>query len=167
MMKADDVLTAMRCLLDAGVKVWLDGGWAVDAALGEETREHGDVDLLVELDALDAIVDLLGDVGYEMTEDDRPIRIVLSADGDRSIDLHMVTWDRERGGLQPQPKGPPFRYPPEGFQGRGKISGVELPCLTPEVQVLCHSGYEPADTDKQDMRLLAERFGVKLPEAYR
>ena len=30
------------------IAIWLDGGWGVDALLGEETRVHNDIDLFVE-----------------------------------------------------------------------------------------------------------------------
>lgn len=166
MMTAGDALAVLNCLADAGIAAWLDGGWAVDAVVGEQTREHSDLDLVVELDAMDEIVRRLATLGYEMSEDERPVRVVLSAGDGRSIDFHTVTWDEGGGGLQPQPNGGTFRYPPEGFVGRGMIAGVELPCLTPKVQVLCHMGYEPADTDRHDMRLLAERFELELPREY-
>jgi lincosamide nucleotidyltransferase A/C/D/E len=167
MMTGEDVLAVMRPLVEAGVTAWLDGGWAVDAMVGEQTREHSDLDLVVELGAIDAIVGQLSALGYEPTEDARPVRFVLSARDGRSIDIHTVTWDEGGGGLQPQPNGTTFRYPPEGFAGRGMIAGVELPCLTPEVQILCHMGYEPADTDRHDVQLLAETFGLELPSEYR
>jgi hypothetical protein len=38
--------------------------------------------------------------------------------------------------------------------------------LTPQVQLECHLGYEPDETDRHDMRLLAERFGLRLPRVY-
>ena len=37
-------------LQSAGVRVWLDGGWSVDALLGEQTRPHADLDLAVPAD---------------------------------------------------------------------------------------------------------------------
>jgi lincosamide nucleotidyltransferase A/C/D/E len=144
MMAAEDVLAVMRRLTDAGIRAWLDGGWAADAVLCEQTRKHSDLDLVVELDTVDEIVRWLAALGYEPSEDERPVRFVLSAGGGRSIDFHTVAWDEGGGGLQPQPNGRTFRYPPEGFAGCGVIAGVELACLTPEVQVLCHMGYEPA-----------------------
>jgi lincosamide nucleotidyltransferase A/C/D/E len=33
----------------AGIEVWLDGGWAVDALLGAQTRPHKDVDIILRL----------------------------------------------------------------------------------------------------------------------
>ena len=46
------------------VDVWLDGGWAVDAALGRQTRGHSDVDIVIEERDVPAAVSTLQDVGY-------------------------------------------------------------------------------------------------------
>jgi len=43
MMSQDDVLEIVGRLEAAGVPVWLDGGWGVDALLGTEHRPHRDV----------------------------------------------------------------------------------------------------------------------------
>ena len=48
-MTADDVVDLVDSLERAGVDVWLDGGWAVDAALARQTRAHDDLDVVVEL----------------------------------------------------------------------------------------------------------------------
>ena len=45
----DDVLRVIAALQAGNLRVWLDGGWGVDALLGEITRPHDDVDLVVEL----------------------------------------------------------------------------------------------------------------------
>ena len=58
-------------------------------------------------------------------------------------------------------------YPAAGFAGRGEIAGRPFACLTAEVQLLCHVGYEPDATDRHDVRLLARRFGLPLPHPYR
>jgi len=47
MMTADDVLEIIRSLERSLIGIWLDGGWGVDALLGEETRPHDDLDLVV------------------------------------------------------------------------------------------------------------------------
>lgn len=77
-----------------------------------------------------------------------------------------MTFDGEGGGLQQLQDGRTYRYPPEGFGGQGMVAGMPLPCLTAEVQVECHLGYEPDETDSHDMRLLADRLGIDLPRPY-
>jgi len=62
--------------------------------------------------------------------------------------------------------GSMFRYPPEGFRGVGRIDTAEVPCISPEAQLLCHAGYEPDEKDRQDVRLLCEHFGFPLPVRY-
>ena len=42
MMNADAVVEVLAALENASVQVWLDGGWGVDALLGEQTRGHTD-----------------------------------------------------------------------------------------------------------------------------
>ena len=63
-------------------------------------------------------------------------------------------------------RGCSYRYPPEGFLAEGNVAGHTLPCLTAEVQIECHTGYEPTETDRHDVALLAERFGLPLPRGY-
>jgi hypothetical protein len=46
MMSEADVLWVLDVLEDAGITVFLDGGWAVDALLQRQTREHVDLDVV-------------------------------------------------------------------------------------------------------------------------
>lgn len=166
MMESADVIAVVQCLSAAGVAVWLDGGWGVDALLGAQTRPHDDLDLVAAADDDALLPAALAPLGYAPHIDERPTRYVLRAPGDRRIDVHPVIFDAEGGGLQAQPVGPPFRYPPEGLAGFGQIVGGSVRCLTPELQLRCHSGYEPDDDDRRDMRLLCARFGLALPERF-
>jgi lincosamide nucleotidyltransferase A/C/D/E len=95
--------------------------------------------------------------------DELPTRCVLRDAEDRRIDVHPVDFDSEGGGTQQQPDGSSFRYPPEGFTGVGEIAGQCVRCLSPEVQLRCHLGYELDANDRQDIRLLCERFGLTTP----
>ena len=47
-MTADEVCSFLALMDKHRVNVWLDGGWAVDASLGHQTRRHGDVDIVIE-----------------------------------------------------------------------------------------------------------------------
>ena len=69
--------------------------------------------------------------------------------------------------VQPQAAGGTFRYPPEGFSGTVTVASRNLSCLSVEVQMACHVGYESDEKDRHDVALLADRFGMKLPPAYR
>lgn len=167
MMRADDVLEIVACLEMTDVAVWLDGGWGVDALLGEQTRPHDDLDVVMAIEQLDAAQEALRPLGFVLTVDELPTRCVLRDSGDRRIDVHPVIFDAEGGGLQRQPDGSDFRYPPAGLTGNGTVAGRPVRCLTPELQLTCHFAYEPDDDDRHDVRLLCEHFGLTLPEIYK
>ena len=44
-MTAPDVAELVAFLEENGLEIYLDGGWAVDAVLGEQTRPHDDLDI--------------------------------------------------------------------------------------------------------------------------
>lgn len=165
-MTANDVLEAMRRLQAAGIQAWLDGGWGVDALLEEQTREHNDLDLVIEVSNSDAAREALRTLGYEIALDERPTRLELKAPRDRQIDLHTVIFDDDGSGVQHLQDGRSYRYPPAGFAGEGKVAGKVLPCMTPEVQLECHAGYKPTEKDRHDVELLVERFRLPPPKGY-
>lgn len=68
-------------------------------------------------------------------------------------------------GFQKIEGGREWAYPARGFTGIGVICGRAVRCLTPEVQVICHAGYELKESDAHDMLALHERFGVDLLRA--
>ena len=164
-MTAQRVLVLLGVLRAAGVEAVLDGGWGVDALLGRETREHEDLDLVVGLADVRRIQAALDPEGFALHEDHLPVRFVLRSQTGEQLDFHTVTFDEEGGGLQPQPAGGVFRYPPEGFT-RGHVGGSQVACISAEVQVLCHLGYEPSAKDGRDVLALCRRFGLPVPKAY-
>ncbi len=48
MVTVPDACEILEMLSEASIKVFLDGGWGVDALIGRETRIHNDIDLFVE-----------------------------------------------------------------------------------------------------------------------
>jgi lincosamide nucleotidyltransferase A/C/D/E len=166
MMLAQDVLDTVSVLETAGVIVWLDGGWGIDALVGEQTRPHDDLDLVLALEHMDAAWQALAGRGYVVVEDEMPTRCVVRDAAGRKIDFHPVTFDVDGGGVQRLQDGSTFRYPPDGFRGRGRVGERGVRCLTADVQALCHLGYEPDEHDHHDMLLLGERCGIALPAPY-
>ena len=51
-MQAEDVIELYALLLEHGVRLWVDGGWGIDALLNRQTRPHKDLDAFVQLDDL-------------------------------------------------------------------------------------------------------------------
>jgi len=151
MFSAERVLEVLARVPDAVV----DGGWGVDALIGEQTREHADLDLIVPLDRCDT-------VGFAMELDERPTRVVLR-DGDDRIDLHLVS-PSEFGMVQELPGGRRFTYVLDDTVG--VIAGESVRCLSAPMQVLTHCGYEPDADDRADMAVVAACSDQSLPSPY-
>jgi Aminoglycoside-2''-adenylyltransferase len=65
MLDATDVLGILDQLDGAGLVVWLDGGWGVDALLGRHSRPHQDLDLVIARDDCDRARAALARVGFQ------------------------------------------------------------------------------------------------------
>lgn len=155
MMDAGTLLRVLDAVRPA--RVWVAGGWGIDALLGHRTREHRDLDLLHRLDEEPAVLAALEGLGYRETLDLRPVRFVLS-DGNTELDLHPLVFAEDGSAVQAAPEGT-FPYPADCFV-TGRILGVEVPCVSVTQQVFFHQGYDPQPHDLADMRHLREAFGV-------
>ncbi|MGH3078929.1 MAG: nucleotidyltransferase domain-containing protein [Gaiellaceae bacterium] len=163
-MEAEEVVRIVVQLETAGVAAWLDGGWGVDALLEEQQREHDDLDLVVALADVPALLGVLGRARYEHAAGVTPGSVVLVDARGRQVDVHPVVFDDERGGgVYVMDDGREWVYPGHGFDGRGRVAGRPVRCLSPEVQVLVHDGYELTAKDYRELDLLHERFGVDVP----
>jgi lincosamide nucleotidyltransferase A/C/D/E len=161
-MHAADVIEVVEALQEAGVDVWLDGGWGVDALLEKQTREHDDLDVVVGVDHVSRLIVVLANLGFTeiKTWPGSPEVIVLRDPNDRRVDVHPVRFDIEGNGVQKIEGGREWTYPAAGFAGAGTVEGRSVRCLTPEVQILCHAGYELDEDDVRDIAALRARFGL-------
>ena len=166
-MDAAELVRVVGRLEESGVTVWLDGGWGVDALLGEQTREHDDLDVVVELAAVATLIATLTAHGYELVAGAPPTSFVLVDAVGHQVDVHPVVFDGDGNGVYRMEDGRDWSYPADGFAGRGHVGGRAVRCLSPEVQVLVHAGYELTEKDYRELRLLHERFGVTLPPTVR
>lgn len=135
--------------------MWIAGGWGVDALVGRQTRPHRDLDLALAADREAAALEALGDLGYTIVTDWRPVRVEVGADGQRWVDLHPVVFDEYGNGRQAGLDGTSFLYPRECFV-TGRIDGEPVGCLSVAQQLEFHSGYEPRDVDIADIALLRQ-----------
>ena len=165
-MQADEVLRVLDALDAAGIRAGITGGWGIDALLRRETRPHGDVDLGVGAEDVDRAIEGLRPLGYAVTLDERPARVVLECAGGR-VDLHPIVWEASGAGVQTGLAGEVYEYPEGSLDAEGLIAGRIVRCATPDLQVAFHAHYDPRDHDRQDMAALAERFGLLLPPGYR
>lgn len=163
-MNAESAVDLLLLFDTAGIEVWLDGGWAVDAALGEQTRSHKDLDIILQSKNLSRLREILGARRFHDKEGGTESNFVLADDQGLEVDVHAIIFDESGNGVYRMQSGEDWIFPAAGFAGRGEILGTSVRCLSPEVQVLCHAhGYVPKEKDLRDMELLQARFGVELP----
>jgi lincosamide nucleotidyltransferase A/C/D/E len=156
-------------ILDAleGLRLWLDGGWGVDALLGQQTREHSDVDVAIDEAVLVDATQRLATLGFEHAVGLRPglpARYVVRDARGRQVDFHVVTFDANGDGWQTLPDGTRGAYPAPELGWDGEIAGRRVLCISPELQLRHHLGYQPAERDLHDMSELSRRYGFSLPE---
>jgi lincosamide nucleotidyltransferase A/C/D/E len=163
---AADASRILGQLEAAGLVVWLDGGWGVDALLGRQTRPHQDLDLVIARDDLAAARQTLASAGFAhdaTAVPGLPARLVLvDADG-RQVDLHPVIFDRHGYGWQDLGADAWGAYPAEELTATGVIAGLSVRCKTPTLEVRHRLGYPLSATDRHDLALLARHFGVAVP----
>ena len=166
-MTGESLVDLIETLEQAGIDVWLDGGWAVDAVLETQTRCHDDLDLIVELHAVDKLQTILGQRGYLLAHGGAPLSFEMIDAYGRQVDVHPMRLSESGDGIYRMENGEDWTYPAAGFEGSGVVLGRRVRCLTPEVQMLCHGGYEPHRTSFEDVWALSRRFGIPVPAEYR
>jgi lincosamide nucleotidyltransferase A/C/D/E len=165
-LKADDVVEVLGRLRVAGIEFWVEGGWGVDALLGEQTRAHDDLDLGVRLEDVDRICAVLSE--FSRSDEEWPASFVMRDRTGRTVDCHPLRFDEHGDGWQANTKGgAPYRWPRQGLQARGRIAGVDVPCISPELQLHWRTYPEFDDVDWQDVQQLCRRFGLDVPRHYR
>ena len=149
-------------LEENGLEVYVDGGWAVDAVLGEQTRPHDDLDIALphaQVPRLRALLRIRG-FGEQCRDDSWECNFVLADEAGRRLDVHSYTLDAAGLNVGGVP------YIAEQLTGHGVIGGYPVRCIPPEWLVRFHTGYEIDDTDWHDVRLLCERFHIAVPDEY-
>jgi lincosamide nucleotidyltransferase A/C/D/E len=163
-MDVEAVLKVLATLDDASVHVWLDGGWGVDALLGEQTRDHADLDIILNTADVPKLQEALLAIGFQVKPGGSAANFILADKDDREIDVHPIDFDQRGFGFFQLPDGRRWPFPPAAFAGKGRIGERGVCCLSADAQVQCHGqGYEPTEEDLRDMERLQQRFGVVLP----
>lgn len=167
-MTADDVCRFLDLMDSRGVRIWLDGGWAVDACLGSQTRPHDDLDIVIEERDRPVAVAALEQRGYSQVprDDTRAWNFVLGDDTGHEIDFHVVVLDVDGRGIYGPPDNGEY-YPAEALVGKGIVRDRTVDCIAPEWLVRFHTGYKLDAKDWADVSALCERFGIPVPDDYR
>ncbi len=167
-MTESDVTFLYEALESRGIRIWIDGGWGVDALLGMQTSPHADLDIVIEEKDLASMRSFLEAEGFRDAPqpDTRAWNFVLADNRGRKIDVHVVVLDESGNGIY-GPKQNGQSYPASALQARGVIAGIGVRCTSPEFQIKSHSGFALRDSDYRDVRALAEKFGLDLPQDHR
>lgn len=167
-MEARDVLEVLAIFDAASIDVWVEGGWGIDALLGSQHRDHGDLDVVIDAPRAEDAKMLLADAGFRVIFEDPPGHWSYMDDRERIVDVSVAACDRygDRWNTNRRTgRGEPD-YPMDCFT-YGWIGGQKVRCLGPDTQVAHHLGYEVEEVDRFDVELLRERFDVVVPEALR
>ena len=168
MMTVFDAADLYRAFNAAGIRIWIDGGWAVDALLGRQTRPHQDLDIAIERNDVARLRELLAARGYtDVPRDDTSAWNFVLGDGQgREVDVHAMVFDADGNGLYgPAEKG--AMYPAAALTGAGTIDGQDVRCIAAASMVKFKTGYKLSEKDFADVAALCERFGIEYPEEHR
>lgn len=120
----------------SGVPVWLRGGWAVDFALGEVTREHRDIDWFTLATALPTLRATLTEHGFVPTPvSDESVQYDVTKTGE---DLQFALLARDSDGA-PAVAGGAYAgtaWPADLLDAQpGRIGDQSCPIINPRAQI--------------------------------
>lgn len=175
-MHAADLIEIFAALDASQVRAWwAAGGWGVDALLSEQTREHVDLDLLLDFADEGPAQAALEELGFrrismkrsEFVDDSlMPRRWVMRDGPGRVVDLHGVdlrTWPGSWFEKLQREARLAYAIDPTDAFAEGSIAGRSVPCLSAGLQVASRQVHEPSEADRQDVTRLCARFDLPLP----
>jgi lincosamide nucleotidyltransferase A/C/D/E len=162
-MTAQDVIEIVQLLQQNHIDVCIDGGWGVDALLGEQTRKHADLDIAVQHKDVALLRTMLEARGYRDVprDDTRDCNFVMGDDQGHLVDIHSYIFEEAGNHVFG------VEYPYDSLDGTGSVSGYPVRCITPEWMVKFHTGYQLDENDYRDVKALCQRFDIPMPEEYK
>ncbi len=161
--KSKDVVNFYSQLEGLGIKVWIDGGWGVDALLGKQLRPHKDLDIAIQWKDVSRLREVLAKQGYEQVREDGQWNFVLADNKKHEIDVHAFIYD-DKGNIV---EG--IMYPTESLTGTGTIDGYTVRCISPKYQIefLARWIHKWPEKYLEAVSALCEKFGIELPKEYK
>ena len=164
MTAAEDVVEVLASLTAADVPWWVAGGWAVDALVGEQTRPHDDVDVMVPADALPRVEASLAKLGFARAdESELPAFLILRDPRGRQVDLYLLQFDSAGDGWQEYSSTRWDRFSAGELLGIGEIEGSTVRCLSPDALFRQFLGYTWGEKAIHDLTTLHRICGTPLP----
>ena len=160
MVNLEDAVEIISVFENAGIKVFIDGGWGIDALLGYQSRAHNDIDIFIESFNKDNVLKILDANEYKeiITDYTTSDHSVWKDKNGRVIDLHLFSYSPNDNYIFEGEE-----YPREVFSGTGKIGNIDVVCIPPEYQVQFHLGYERDVNDIKDVLKICETFNIEIP----
>ncbi|MEK7161490.1 MAG: nucleotidyltransferase family protein [Patescibacteria group bacterium] len=161
-MRQQEVIELYNELENLGTKIWIDGGWGVDALLGKQTRTHEDLDIAIEWKDVPKLRKFLGKQGYKQIKEDSQWNFVLNDKDEREIDIHAFVYD-DKGNIVDG-----IMYPAESLTGTGSIRGQEVRCISAEYMVKFLAPWIHKHPHKYltAVSALCKKFNINLPQEY-
>jgi len=175
-MRAEDVADLQRALAARELDWCVVGGWGVDALLARQSRAHADLDVLLGVADLAAVLGLLEERGFVLDhewEERRPLSgapalpllgaaptsaFVLRDAAGRVVDVHVTDvdgatplWATDRA------------LTPADLGASGRIAEVTVRCMTAAMQLQCHTGYAVPPEQLDDVALLEALLAAADP----
>ncbi|HNB36269.1 MAG TPA: GNAT family N-acetyltransferase [Anaerolineales bacterium] len=161
-MSVYDAVRILQMFEKNKIGVWVDGGWGVDALLGEQSRRHNDLDIAILHKDVPQLRSLLEAQGYrDIPRDDSwECNFVLGDAFGHEVDVHSCTFDEEGNNIFG------VAYPYDSLTGSGDIGGHPVKCISPEWMIKFHTGYKLDENDFHDVNLLCQKFDIEIPSEY-
>jgi len=168
-MRLSDVRQLCQELDSLGIPIWVDGGWAVDALLGKQTRPHNDLDIVIQQKDLSRLCQYLRGNGYtDVPSDDASAwNFVFGDNRGRQIDIHVISFFDGAGNGIYGPIENGVTFPAGSLTGKGTIEGYGVNCISADQLVKFHTGYKLDRNDFLDVRALCEKFDIEMPDEHK
>lgn len=166
-MTSKDVLDLYTTLENLDIKIWIDGGWAVDALLGKQTRPHTDLDIAIEHKNLEKLKEYLELQGYTevLRDEDKKWDLVMGDTKGHEIDVHAFSFDDKGRVIEEEDWA---GYSRGSLSGFGTIRGYIVLCVSADHLIKTHDGaHRPLkENDYKDIAALCDKFKITYPEEY-
>ena len=161
-MTPDDVVDLYATLDNAGVKIWIDGGWSVDALLGKQLRPHKDLDIAIQWKDVSRLKELLSERGYAQTREESQWNFILADGENHEIDVHAFTYDDSGQVVEG------IMYPAESLSGTGVINGTTVRGISPQymVEFLAPWIHKWPEKYLPAVSEICKKYGLELPKEY-
>lgn len=169
-MQQKEVIDLYNQLENIEIKIWIDGGWAVDALLEKQTRPHNDLDIAIQQKDIPKFKKLLELQKYKIIKRGgaKPHNFVMGNNKGKEVDVHVIVLNEKGDGIYgPAENGE--MYPAESLTGTGTIEGQTVRCISPKymVEFLAPWIHKWPEKYLQAVADLCEKFNIPLPEEYK